>query len=71
MWQNEGSEESAEHMVSADLVNWKHLGTAVPASKREGCFDRLMGGIAPQVIQQRDEYLSVLCRLGFSEQDTP
>ena len=57
MWQNDGSEESAEHMVSADLVNWKHLGTAVPASQREGCLDRLMGGIAPQVIQQRDEYL--------------
>ena len=57
MWQHEGSEESAEHMVSNDLVHWKLLGTAVSASKREGCFDRLMGGIAPQVIPNRDEYL--------------
>ena len=57
MWQHEGSEESAEHMVSDDLVHWKLLGTAVSASKREGCFDRLMGGIAPQVIPQRDECL--------------
>jgi len=57
MWQHDGSEESAEHMVSDDLVHWKLLGTAVSASKREGYFDRLMGGIAPQVIPYRYEYL--------------
>jgi hypothetical protein len=43
MWHYEGSEESAEHMVSEDLINWEHIGTAVPASRKEDHFDRLMG----------------------------
>ena len=56
MWHHEGSEESAEQMVSDDLVHWKRLGTAVPASKREGYFDGLMGGIAPHVIAHDGGY---------------
>ncbi len=56
MWRHEGSEESAEHMVSDDLLHWKHLGTAVPASKHEGYFDGLMGGIAPHVIEHDGTY---------------
>jgi len=50
-WEDPASEETAEHMISNDLVHWKHLGTAVAASGREGCFDKMMGGIAPHVIQ--------------------
>ena len=50
MWQHVGSEESAEHMVSDDLIHWRQLATAVPASNREDDFDRLMGGLAPHVV---------------------
>ena len=27
MWHYEGSEESAEHMVSKDLIHWEYVGT--------------------------------------------
>jgi sucrose-6-phosphate hydrolase SacC (GH32 family) len=55
-WEDPGSEETAEHMVSADLVDWQHLGTAVAASRRDGCFDKTMGGIAPHVIYHDGTY---------------
>jgi Glycosyl hydrolases family 43 len=55
-WEYPGSEESAEHMVSPNLVHWKHLGTAVGASHRDGYFDKMMGGIAPQIIQHDGMY---------------
>jgi sucrose-6-phosphate hydrolase SacC (GH32 family) len=50
-WEDPGSEETAEHTVSDDLLQWEHLGTAVDASRRDGCFDKMMGGIAPHVIE--------------------
>ena len=55
-WEDAGSEETAEHMVSGDLVKWKHLGTAVAASNREGYFDKMMGGIAPEIIEHNGKY---------------
>lgn len=59
MWWHEGSEESAEHMVSKDLINWKYVGTAVPAGKRDGYFDRIMGGIAPCVIEHEGRFYMI------------
>ena len=56
-WQDPGSEETAEHMASPDLVHWEHLGTAVEPSRRPGYFDRMMSGIAPQVILHDGTYL--------------
>jgi len=56
IWQHPGSEETAEHMVGTDLVHWQHLGTAVAASRRDGHFDKTMGGIAPHVIQHDGTY---------------
>jgi len=56
IWQHPGSEETAEHMQSTDLVHWEHLGTAVAASRRDGYFDKTMGGISPRVIQHDDTY---------------
>jgi hypothetical protein len=56
MWHTEGSEESAEHMISKDMVHWKHIGTAVSASRKEGHFDRIMGGIAPCVVRHEGKY---------------
>ena len=55
-WEDVGSEETAEHMVSSDLMQWEHLGTAVAASGREGCFDKMMAGIAPCVIRHEGRY---------------
>lgn len=55
-WEDVGSEETAEHMVSSDLVQWIHLGTAVPASGRDGYFDKMMGGIAPMVIENDGKF---------------
>jgi hypothetical protein len=55
-WEDPGSEETAEHMVSRDLINWEHVGTAVPASGQDGHFDKMMGGIAPTVIEHRGKY---------------
>ncbi len=55
-WEDPGSEETAEHIRSTDLVHWEHLGTAVAASNREGYFDKMMGGIAPHVIQHDGTY---------------
>ena len=51
-----GTEETAEHMVSDDLVHWEHLGTAVDASRRDGHFDKMMGGIAPHVIEHDGKF---------------
>ena len=56
MWHYEGSEESAEYMVSKDLMHWKHIGTAVPSGKHEGYFDRIMSGLAPCIVQHNDKY---------------
>lgn len=53
MWHCKDSEESSELMISSDLLNWEYAGTAVAASRKEGHFDRLMGGIAPCVIKQK------------------
>ncbi len=55
-WEDLGSEETAEHMVSGDLVHWEHLGTAVDASRRDGYFDKMMGGIAPHVIEHDGKF---------------
>jgi hypothetical protein len=55
-WEDIGSEETAEHMVSSDLVHWIHLGTAVPASGCDGYFDKMMGGIAPKVIENDGKF---------------
>ena len=69
MWWYEGSEESAEHMVSKDLINWKYIGTAVPASKREGYFDEIMGGIAPCVIKHDGMYYMIYSGWDFESKN--
>lgn len=59
MWHYEGSEESSELMISSDLLNWEYVGTAVPASRKEGHFDRLMGGIAPCVLKHEGRFYMI------------
>ena len=55
-WEDPGSHETAEHMTSRDLVNWKHVGTVVSKSGKDGCFDKMMGGIAPHVIEHGGKF---------------
>lgn len=69
MWWFEGSEESAGHMVSEDLVHWKYIGTAVSASKREGYFDGIMGGIAPHVIRNGEDFLMFYAGWNFKSKN--
>jgi len=49
-WEDVGSEETAEHMTSPDLVHWTHVGTSVSASGEDGYFDKMMGGLAPHIV---------------------
>ena len=55
-WEDPGSEETAEHMVSTDLVHWQHLGTALAASGLEGYYDRTQSGMAPQIYPYNGTY---------------
>jgi sucrose-6-phosphate hydrolase SacC (GH32 family) len=70
-WEDLGSEETAEHMTSTDLVHWQHLGTAVAASRREGYFDKTMGGIAPHVIQHDGRYFMFYSGWSFPSKRSP
>jgi hypothetical protein len=58
MWRHRGSEASAEHLISDDLIHWKRMGSTVTAGEREGCFDGLMGCIAPHVIEHAAMHFS-------------
>ena len=69
MWWYEGSEETAEHMVSRDLVKWKYVGTAVAASRREGYFDGIMGGIAPCVIKHNGKFYMIYSGWDFKSKN--
>jgi alpha-D-xyloside xylohydrolase len=55
-WRKAGAEKTAEHMVSKDLVNWTHLGTAVGPTGIAGAYDETMTGIAPHVILHKGVY---------------
>jgi hypothetical protein len=70
-WQDLGSEETAEHMMSTDLVHWQHRGTAVAASRREGYFDKTMGGIAPHVVQHDGRYFMFYSGWSFPSKRSP
>ena len=69
MWWYEGAEESSEHMVSEDLLHWKHVGTAVAASKRDGYFDRTMGGIAPCVVKDAGKFYMIYSGWDFKSKN--
>jgi hypothetical protein len=71
MWHHEGSEESAEHMVSRDLVNWKYIGTTVAASRKEGHFDRTLGGLAPCVIKDGGKFYMIYSGWDFRSKNPP
>ena len=65
-WEDPGSEETAEHMTSPDLLNWKHVGTAVSNSGKAGFFDKMMGGIAPYVIEHDGKFYMFYAGWTFS-----
>lgn len=69
MWHYEGSEESSELMISSDLLNWEYAGTAVPAARKEGHFDRLMGGIAPCVIEHEGKFYMIYSGWDFKSKN--
>jgi len=71
MWHHVGSEESAEHMVSTDLINWEHTGTAVAASRQDGYFDRTLGGIAPCVVRDGDSWYMIYSGWDFKSKNPP
>ncbi|OGV49446.1 MAG: hypothetical protein A2017_00050, partial [Lentisphaerae bacterium GWF2_44_16] len=57
MWWDEGSEESAEHFMSLDLVHWERAATAVTRGTTPGAFDRQLSGLAPCIIRNGNENL--------------
>lgn len=69
MWHYEGSEESSELMTSKDLLNWEYVGTGVPASRKEGHFDRLMGGIAPCVMEHEGMFYMIYSGWDFKSKN--